>query len=268
MRNMVAGSRFGTEIKSWAKGYKRSWDDLSWVRRAYWIGLMLVIGALLALAINKSNAVGSGVMTAGTLLLSLAMAYECYIWLKPKLDSRLLTLSIGVPTAIGGVVAMGLAADAINAATDQDPATFGHTQALLSLLMVFPLSAYAIVFLSLVALIVVAVAGFLGVYRTRDKEQERQIWVGIGRLLAVVFTATLANHMVQPNSLLDPRFPRLAAWSAYAMDMHIDPSCSSNPGDRIARLNDDLVVVGRESSNGYEFFRADCALTAQKGISP
>jgi hypothetical protein len=96
------------------------------------------------------------------------------------------------------------------------------------------------------------------------KEQERYIWIGFGRFLAILLYASAASHLVQPDSWLDPRFPRLAAWSATVLDMHPDANCSSNPEDRIVRVNDYLVVVSRETPTGYKFFRADCALIAQK----
>lgn len=268
MSTTAVAPKFGQKISKWAKGYQKSWDDLSWIGRTYWAGLTLIAGAILPLVVDKGDPIGGGLMIAATFLLASALAYEIYAWLKPRLDSRLLTMLTGAITAVGGVFALVFAGDALNAVTGQDPEIFGYARAFLSLLMTLPLVAFAVVLASLPAMLLVAGKTIILVSKARSKEQERHLWIGFGRFLAILLSASAANHLVQPDSWLDPRFPSLAAWSANAMDMHTDASCSSNPSDRIARLNDALVVVSRNTPSGYKFFRAECALIAQEGTSP
>ena len=266
MSNAATALKIEKGLSKWLNEYKKIWKELSWTQRVYWIGLALAAAAIFPLAVDKGNPIGGGVMITATLLLSSALAYEIHTWLKPRLDTRVLAILTSAITAVGGVLACGLARDALNAATSQDPAIFGYSIILLSLLMTLPSAALAIVFFSLpVMLIVAAKATFLSL-KARGKEQGRHIWIGAGRFLAIFLSANAANHLVQPGSWLDPGFPRLAAWSANALDMHADTSCSSSPSDRIARLNDQLVVVSRETPGGYEFFRSDCELIAQKAL--
>ena len=116
----------------------------------------LATGAILPLAVDKGNSIGSGLMTTATLLLSSALAYEIYTWLKSRLDSRLLTMLTGAITAVGGVFALGFAGDALNAATAQDPAIFGYARTLLSLLMTLRSAAFVVVLFSLPVMLIVA----------------------------------------------------------------------------------------------------------------
>lgn len=262
MSATVAPSTLRRRLKMLVEGYERSWDTQTWVERAYFVGLMGVLGIFLSSAANQDNPLIGSITTATALLLASALAYECYAWAAPRASRFWVNIAFGALTAIGGVFASAFAAEAVNAATGFDPAHFGHTKLLLALLMTLPLTAFGIVLISIPAMLVVTIKTVSQVARTKGRSQERHAWVGLGRLMAVLLSATMANHLVQPNAWLDPRFPEVAAWSAYTMDMHPDKRCATASNARVTRVNDTLVLLGEQTSTGYTFSLVTCQRVA------
>lgn len=163
---------------------------------------------------------------------------------------------------MGGALALGMAAGLVNAATAQDPEIFPRAITFLAPMAALPLVAMITIFLSFFAIVAFMLA-WGDQLSSRDPAVERRAWFWLWRLFAAICFVAVVSPVVEAKSGFQRSMHQLASWSAAHLDMHRDPICGPREGDRVRRLNDELVVVAREFPTGTVFRRVACPLTAQ-----
>ena len=142
-------------------------------------------------------------------------------------------------------------------ATGQDPGSFKVAQKLLLVLGA-----------GQAASIVTAVLGILGVpvlffALMTDVKEKTVNWKIIPRLIGYVVVMVSAYNSASEEGPFVAIQRSVAAQAAYRLDMHEDRTCSSVDGDRVVRINDDLVIVARPTDEAIVFRRIACKLAAQ-----
>jgi len=94
--------------------------------------------------------------------------------------------------------------------------------------------------------------------------KEKLRWpIWIARLLGLMGLVCASNAIASRASDIGDRMQFVGAYVAFVLDMQLNPACAENPGDRVARINDDLVVIARQTGAGIVFARRACPISAQ-----
>lgn len=96
----------------------------------------------------------------------------------------------------------------------------------------------------------------------RDKPKDFDMLLSFARVAGLIGIAAAAGQLISPPTRLNEGLETAARYSAFFLDMVPDGTCAPIEGDRVARINDSLVIVGRMTEDGLQFVRKDCALAA------
>lgn len=254
------------ESVHWTAQWIQRWNGNSAVVRLYRAGLTFGIAALIACLIDPNQLATELTVYVTFAFLMLGFAHEVYVWTLPQIDRPLVKLVMAALGLTIGAAATGLSRIIVVSATGQDPATFPTTVALLvPISFVHVVAALiALVAISALFLAVIAAAVFLFI----PKAVLEKIWIfneafALARFLALIGILVSCCYLIQPSSIVYQSARWIAGVSAYVFDLQPNPSCSPVVGDRVGRINDDVVVIGRETAEGLQFVRKRCEIEAE-----
>lgn len=223
--------------------------------------------ALLLMAIACFHASPRGLLTgcltyASSGLLALGFLREAYLWVTPKLQLPLVKLLMTGASVMALAAATGISRMAVNEATGQDPSHFPTTIALLlplSVLRVVSVVAIVVSTLSTVALILWAGAKVL---LTWGPLGDNDFWLLLARVLAG-FSIAIIISSTSSAAIVPTWMETVARKSAMFLDLYGDPACTTKPGDRARRINDNVVIVGAASGAYPTYVRRLCAIAPE-----
>jgi hypothetical protein len=275
---------------------KKRWADRPIHIWLYQMGIALLILSLLMFFIDAGSLSEQLLMGAAVIALTTAFLKDLYAWVEPHLESRPVKNALFVFGLTCTAVATGLSQVTIGSTTGQDPTLFPTTIAVLATIsFAYVIAGAAVIvgtvalaFVALVALAFFVIDQFIAFFtnfgimlrgrtdferKPLSKRLERAfphlslplVWM---RIVAGVAVIIACSYVLQPSSLVSEGVRWIAGTSAYMFDLHSDSSCSSIPGDRIRRINDTVVVIGRQTSAGFAFARKRCDLAEQAAALP
>lgn len=230
------------------------WRNLGGVKQLYFAGLVGTLGGLASEIVWPKNVVGSWILVIGLLFASFGLILECYGWISSRKDHWLATMVI----TVAGVFALGLASGAgcmaVAQATGQSAAYFQTAVRVVAPFAFVLFLAIAIAIASLVGILLLLFSAAL----TSSSPGKT-----FARCLGLIGLSMCAIYVLMPGSVFDKALRWSAAYSAFEFDMYPDPACSPVAGDRVARINDSIVIVGRITAKGPRFVRRACALAPE-----
>jgi hypothetical protein len=246
----------GTRLKTWWLGHPG-------VIRLYLGGIGCSLIAIALMITGPKSLATNVAFYAAFTLLAIAFLREIYIWVLPKLELPLVKLAIAAVGVMAAAAATGISRMTVSDATGQAPEQFSTTIALL-----VPLSFISVLALitSTVGVVILSLAmiwAFAKVGITKSSIVELDMVLMIARIVAGIVVVVGAASLLSPSSFFNPSMKWVAGYSAYLFDLQPDPSCAPTDGDRVARINDDLVIIGRATDDGLQFVRKACAIAAE-----
>lgn len=238
------------------------WGGMAGPARLYCGGWALTVVGVAVMAVHGIDAISDVIFMTGMACCAVGFVVDAYLWGLQRLNSHLMKVVSSVMGVMAAAAAAGGSAWTVSKATGQDPSHFKTTIAFLTPLSFLPI-------LGLAALVCGILALPLLFSLTGTKlliEKQGRAWIFFARMLGYLFLLLLASWATSSSYGVAMR--PLVARVAYSLDMHQDPSCSAVDGDRVTRINDDLVIVGRLTEDGPKFLRRACTLTAQAGELP
>lgn len=248
-------SRIGSVVSAW-------WGSASLVIKLYSVG---VLTGLLAFAISwpwGPSPIGNGLLISGAAFLSGGFLIEAYGVAKKLWDTSLGKLGGLLVATMVGALAMAMAAQTINDGTGLDPSTVPYAVTFLA-----PLTAgYLILFSTfLLAMVCVALAALSllldvvhlainGSWAKSDVEIEVLRLVGFLALILSVTALWDIGNKQYTTSLAGG-----AKWFVFSLEMYSKDDCALQ-GERVRRLNDELVAVGAVSAGTIHFSKRLCPI--------
>ncbi|MCW2037723.1 hypothetical protein FHR67_002608 [Xanthomonas arboricola] len=188
---------------------------------------------------------------------------EAYVWILPKLQLPLVKLLVAAGSVTAAAAATGVSRMAVNEATGQDPAAFTTTVAFLVPVSFVPVLA-ALIAIGGVLVIPGTILGSLGkAMITWSKPADLDVILSLARVIGCLAVITSAASVLSATSFLFPTMEWLAGHSALMFDLQPNKVCGEVKEDRVIRLNDGLVIVGRVTDDGVQFVRRACPLSAE-----
>ncbi|MEG3791256.1 hypothetical protein V1318_14090 [Lysobacter sp. CCNWLW3] len=234
------------------------WGGMAGPARLYCAGWVLAVAGVVVMAVHGVDFVSDVVFMTGMACCAIGFVVDTYLWGVRRLNPHLMKVVSSILGVMAATAAAGGSAWTVSEATSQDPSHFKTTITFLT-----PLSFMPILGLAVIVCGIVAMPLFLSLAGTKLATQKAGggAWMFFARMLGYLFLLLLASWAASSSygTVMRP----LAARAAYSLDMHRDPSCSTAENDRITRINNDLVIVGRLTSDGPKFLRKACALVAQ-----
>lgn len=229
------------------------WNQRSPSARLYTVGgLTFGAGVVILLAAPKSQ-FANWALSIAMFCMGLGIIREFYTWVMKAKDHPLTKLGLALMTIVSAALATGAGGLVLWSATNQDPSYFKTSIALMSPFAFIPVMAIVVFVVSLVGFPFVLLSGAT----KRGPVNPHRL---IARCLGLIALLVACGHVVKTDSGFSAFLDDMAAYSAYQLDMHPDSACSTIEGDRIARINDELVVIGRITDSGPKFIRLACAL--------
>ncbi|MEB1661119.1 hypothetical protein VDR28_22060, partial [Xanthomonas campestris pv. campestris] len=105
--------------------------------------------------------------------------------------------------------------------------------------------------------------GLLKLARSEAKNGHLDVIVTMIRGLSAFVVLFGASALSNNQSVVYPAMRWVAAYSAFFLDLQQDSACAPLEGDKVARINDSLILVGRLTEAGPQFVRRTCALTPE-----
>lgn len=245
-----------TRLKTW-------WLGHAGVIRLYLGGMgCLLIATALGITDQKALATHVAFYAAFTLL-ALPFLREIYIWVLPKFELSLVKLAIAAVGVMAAAAATGISRMTVSDATGQAPEQFSTTVALLIPLSFIPVLALIVLAVGAVMSLLALIWMFGTMAFTKSRPFSLELVLMVARTIAGVVVVFGAASVVSPSSFFNPFVKWVAGHSAYLFDLQPDPSCAPDDGDRVARINDDLVIIGRATDDGLQFVRKACAIAAE-----
>lgn len=234
---------------------------LSPAERLYLAGMADTAGTIL-LALVGADHVYVGLMFSFAMLFcATGVLLEAYRKVVAGLSSPLMKAALTLSTMVAAAVAAGTSAVLIGTATQQDPNHFKWALPILA-----PFS-----FIPVLGLLVTVIAGasllpMMMFLMSRAKSVGFSSWLGLARVLGVLGVFSGAIWLISTPT--NARLADAARYVVYWFDMHVDTTCSPVEGDRVVRLNESLVIIGRLTSDGPKFLRKPCALAEESAELP
>lgn len=235
------------------------WLSLGGVKQLYLAGLVGTLGGLASEIVWHKNVVGSWIFVVGLLFASFGLILECYEWVALRKDHLLAKMVVTVAAVISIGLATGAGSMAVAQATGQSAAYFKT-----AVMVVAPLA--FVIFLA-VAIAIASIIGFFLLLISAALTKPTLAGT-FTRWLGLVGLIMCALYVLGPGSVYDRALRWSAAYSAFEFDMYPDPACSPVAGDRVARLSDTIVIVGRVTDNGLRFVRRACVLAPEAVALP
>lgn len=246
----------------------RKWADLPSVARIYVVGLFVFAFGMVLVLVHADGLIINWAITAAMICLGIGFIREGYDWTVLRKDYPIFKITSGVLAVMAAAVATGASAITLADATGQDPGNFKSSIALLAPLAFVPVLALVAMVVSFCSLPLVLFFSLGKHFAAKEKNDNFLVLLMISRLLGFIALVAGAGQLLNPSTGLDAGLKKIAAYSAYLLDMHADPICSAIPGDRIVRLNDNLVIVGRITNDGPRFVRRSCGLAPEVTALP
>lgn len=247
------------ETESWRSRINERWNSMPSAARLYNAGWLSALTGVGIVAAAGPSRVVDIIFLTGMACCAIGLLVEAYLWYVQRLDRKIIITAYSIIAVAAWPAATGITSSALAKGIGQDPSYFEN-----SVLLLTPLS-----FIPIVAILVAAfgtlfmpIAAFFAVKQLARKSQKHSP-LFLGRLLGYLFIVMIATQAISSMSPYDALMHRASTYAAYFFDMHQEPSCSSSSSDRIVRLNDDLVIVGRPIDSGVHFQRIPCRLEAE-----
>ncbi|MFK3648014.1 hypothetical protein ACI2IY_06190 [Lysobacter enzymogenes] len=234
------------------------WDSMAAPARLYCGGWALAVAGVAVMAVHGIDVISDVVFMTGMACCAIGFVVDTYLWGVRRLNPHLMKVVSSILGVMAAATAAGGSAWTVAEATGQDPSHFKTTIAFLTPLSFMPVLGLAVMVCGIIALpLLLSVAGTKLVTRKAGGGA----WMFFARMLGYLFLLLLASWAASSSYGAVTR--PLAARAAYSLDMHRDPGCSAVENDRVMRINDDLVIVGRLTNDGPKFLRKACPLVAQ-----
>jgi len=243
-------------------GRMRSLLALRPAEKAYVLGSTLLLVALAGAVLPVDDAPFLSIGWVGGLVLTLALACETYLLIARVADAAWAKWLMVPVLVMGGALALGESARLVNLATGQDPELFPRATTFLTPIVALPILGF--VAIVLLAFSVIAFMFTWGAQLgSKDHARGRRAWFWFARLIASFAAMAFVSPAIETKSGFHTGVREWAPRLAAGLDMHVDPQCGPAPSDRVKRLNEDLVVLARQSSAGLVFRRVECPLAPQ-----
>lgn len=228
--------------------------------RLYRIGIVLMSAAIVLAIVGAPASLASASILTGASACAGSVAWEFYLWTEVQSKALWFKVLFSVCTVMSGAIATGAAMTYVAAGTGQEASTFQLAVALLAPLAFVPILCFAIGIVGICALPVV-MALTLGQDLNRPADAKEFGARMAGRMIGVIALAVFALHVPTHASGVEDGLGEIGAKGAYFLDMQRNSRCASGT-DRVARVNDDLVIVGHSTDAGIEFKLIACPLQA------
>lgn len=242
------------------------WTSLDNTKQLYLAGMIMAGLFVGAIAIAGISLPGDILLMTSVTVIGIAFVMEFYHWLVTKLEVPLAKWLTGVVTVMAAAIATGAASSTLATATGQDPVIFKTSTAFLAPLAFVPIFATLIMIGAFFALPIFILREFAKHGLTVGKPKEFDMLLSVARAIGLVVVASAAAQLVSPATRLNEGLEITARYGAFFLDMVPDRTCAPTVGDRVARINDSLVVIGRLTNDGLQFVRTECAIAAQSTV--
>lgn len=247
---------------SWVGRRLEAFNSVSHVGKAYAVGMLLCAIGILVPASDGAQALSGPFLWAGGLFLVAALTREAYVIVSPHVQSAW-SKALMVPVAVMvGAYSLGSGANIVNAATGQNPDLFPRATAFMAPIAAIPAFALLVTVLAGAALLIMSLA-WINEISSKNKSKGGRAWLWLGRIAAALATMSLVSPAFLAESGFGQGIEKVAGWMAHGLDMHTDSTCGAGEWSRVARINDELVVVARKAESGLVFRREQCSLNAE-----
>lgn len=252
------------------------WMALDNVKQLYVAG-MIMAGLFVATIVVSGIGLPADVLLMTAIAITaIAFLIETYRWLVAALEAPLAKWLTGVTGVMAAAMATGAASSTLAVATGQDPSAFKTATTFLAPLAFVPILAGLVMIGGVVGLPFFIIGSLVKHSLTPGKPRDFDVLLSLVRVIGLAVVASAAAQLLSPSTRLNDGLEATARYSAYFLDMVPDRACAPTEGDRVARVNDSLVIIGRLTEDGLQFVRKDCAVAAesialrppQKTISP
>lgn len=238
------------------------WDKTTQAMQLFVVGGGALVLSILVFAIQGPGRLVAGLMVAGALFVAVAFLMDCYVvalglWEKPlgKLAGALLATMIASSS-------MALSSVTFNAATGLDPASFAYAVAFIA-----PLTAGYLITVGIMGVVVVffawsilyTIVGFFLAHFGGRKHSHRFDADKVVIRMVGVFALVLTNAVVIDfgGKTYESALASIARGFTFFLEMYPNDRCALS-GERIHRLSDELVAVGRWEDNRLVFEQRRC----------
>lgn len=245
----------------WLAQRAAAFRALPLLQQTYLLGLLTSVLCLVAMTAGADVDAIAIMLWVPTLLLSGAIAVECY-GVAARYSDRLWLKWLTAPLIVMlGAFGWGAARSLLNEATGQDPELFPLAVVFMAPVAVIP----AVALVMSVCLAVAAIAMFfiwmlVMAFAPARSRIHGAMW--IWRACAAIAAISLISPLVSSPSAFATLTRQWAATMAQGLDMHADPTCGPRDWDRVRRISDELVLVATRTTAGPAFRRVACPLAA------
>jgi len=250
--SVFAGQMAAGRLRTW-------WLAQSPVQRLYCAGFVSTAVWIL-FVLRKVGGVADAALFSAMTFFAAGVLLEVYRVIADRHSVPIVKVGLYLSTAVAAAVSAGASAVLIGSATGQDPNHFKWSLPILAPIAFVPVLGLAVMVtaaLSLLPMMILMAAapstGWKG-------------WVWPARMLGAA--GVFAGAFWAVSTPTSTHLAKVARYAVYWFDMHPDASCSAVEGDRVVRLNDDLIILARPSTDGPRFARKACALKAEEAGLP
>lgn len=246
--------------------FKTWWAGIRPTAQVYLIALACFVISVTVFSVHLNHDAARIGCYLSFFLFAAGFLREAYVWILPKLQLPLVKLLVAAGSVTAAAAATGVSRMAVNEATGQDPAAFATTVAFLVPISFVPVLA-ALIAIAGVFVIPGTILGSLGkAMITWSKPADLDVILSLARIIGCLAVITSAASVLSAKSVLFPTMEWLAGHSALMFDLQPNKFCSEFKEDRVLRLNDSLVIVGRVTDDGVQFVRRACPLSAEDTV--
>lgn len=245
------------------------WDHTTQVMQLFAVGGGAVLLSIALALVHAPDRLVVGLMAAGTLFLSAAFLTECYLAALRLWDApwgKLLGALLGTMVASSS---MALSSVIFNTATGLDPANFSYVVAFIA-----PLTAGYLLTVGTMAVAVgffVWMVGytFLGFLLTlvggkkyAHRLDTDKVLIRMVGVIALVMTNVVAVDF--GGRSYQGALESTARGFTYVLEMYAEDPCAQD-GERIRRISDEIVAVGRWGGQRLVFGQRTCPASSSAG---
>ena len=242
------------------------WNSLKNTEQLYIAGMIIAGLFFGAIAIAGTGLSADILLITSATTIGIAFVMESYRWLVARLEAFPAKWLTGVVTVMAAAVATGAASSTLATATGQDPSVFERTTTFLAPLSFVPILATLIAIGGTLGLPLIMISELAKHGCTLGKPKNFDVLLSLARAGGMAFVAVVAAQLLLPSTRLYEGLETTARYSAFFLDMVPDRTCAATGGDRVVRINDNLVVIGRLTDDGLQFVRRECAVAAQSEV--
>lgn len=237
------------------------WLGKSPIVRLYFGGTACILFGLVLFHFDPKSAASTVAVYAAVVLCISAFLRESYALLVPKLELPLVKLLVTIVGVMALAAATGVSRTTINEATGQDASQFPSAVAFLVPISFVPVLALLIAFLGTIAVLLGFLWSVLMMLLKRGAFSDLEFFLNLARFFSGISIVLIAATQLGTSSHIHRAAIFVARYSALILDLQTNRSCAPLEGDRVTRINDDFVVIGRQTSDGPRFVRRACPIT-------